>query len=178
MAEFELSSDTWPFAEHWSFSAQTVCCCKQKTKHSLGWTGPRSEHNERFVERLLYWTTVHSERSLNGSKQIRVFKGQTCFAPPRSRRLMSEKRFWAFKKKCAEAKTFTEHWLQLLLSFSKLWICRQETSQVEAKVNTIANKDGSAHYPTDISLWCATLWLRPAPASASGHSIPTIAWWS
>ncbi len=36
-----------------------------------------SEHNERFVERLLrllYWTTVHSERSLNGSKpQIGVF---------------------------------------------------------------------------------------------------------
>ena len=61
--------------------------------------------------------------------------GRTCFAPSRSRRLTSEKRFWASPKKCAEAKTFTEHWLRLLLSFSKLWIGRRETSQVEAKVN-------------------------------------------
>ncbi len=34
-------SCTWPFAERWSFSAQTVCCCKQKTKRSLDWTDPR-----------------------------------------------------------------------------------------------------------------------------------------
>ncbi len=48
--EFELISDTCPFAEQWSFSAQTVCCCKQKTKRSLGWTDPRKQ-NVRCTER-------------------------------------------------------------------------------------------------------------------------------
>ena len=38
--EFEYISDTWPFAEQWSFSAQTVSSCKQKTKRSLYWTQP------------------------------------------------------------------------------------------------------------------------------------------
>ncbi len=38
--EMEYISDTWPFAEQWSFSAQTVCCCRQKTRRSLYWTEP------------------------------------------------------------------------------------------------------------------------------------------
>ncbi len=46
--EFELFSDTWPFAEQWSFSAQTACCCKQKTKHSLGWTDPSCHRLRRI----------------------------------------------------------------------------------------------------------------------------------
>ncbi len=36
--EFESISDTWLLAEQWSFSAQTACYCKQKTKRSLNWT--------------------------------------------------------------------------------------------------------------------------------------------
>ena len=36
--ELEDIGDTWPFADQWSFSRQTVCCCKQKTKRSLYWT--------------------------------------------------------------------------------------------------------------------------------------------
>ena len=43
--ELEDIGDTRPFAEQWSFSAQTVCCCKQKTKSSLYWTEPWSGDN-------------------------------------------------------------------------------------------------------------------------------------
>ena len=55
---------------------QTLCMSGYGIILQLG-SVQYSEHNERFVERLLrllYWTTVHSERSLNGSKpQIGVF---------------------------------------------------------------------------------------------------------
>ncbi len=57
--------------------------------------------------------------------------GRTCFTPSRSRD-WRHKSYSERAKKCAEAKTLTEHWLQLLLSISKLWIGRQEARQVEA----------------------------------------------
>ena len=60
-------SDTWPFAEQWSFSPQTVCCCKQKTKCllcSLNWTGP-SINTVREKHRRSAWTLSKTEISMH-----------------------------------------------------------------------------------------------------------------